>query len=353
MTNAIELAYIDDPVAFLQGVGYEELVYRDYALTGSDLSYSVIPKTELCDDCFYAVRLVLRGRSRLSYSDSIPVRTLGDSQVNVVVSTYNTTNSSISIAWDTPLHSVGILGYEVRLLVNTTLNSLLIDEASAWNVSQLTVVTSSRLPVSQRSLSFGCPALAQECLVSSTIYVVEITVLRETGLRDVSLKFIATRAASVQFVRKNEAQLYLHGGSLTLTFASAMPIVSVNTSAASTYLYPLLIVDANWDLDLGDSVVLSSTAFEVVLSLSQATYTEMLHYLQTDPSSLGLKVLFGNGSLEVPLTHSCLSLFFHLSLLTFRSEKSHLRRCVSFCGAIINPSARGLSVAVRSSRLCW
>jgi hypothetical protein len=87
-------------------------------------------------------------------------------------------------------------------------------------------------------VDFGCQRNdnTSTCLYPYTMYVVEVSVVREQGSDAAKRLYVATLQTSREIVRENVSSVHLHGGVINVTFVEDVPVYGKGTPIAQTLL---------------------------------------------------------------------------------------------------------------------
>jgi serine/threonine protein kinase len=136
----------------------------------------LVPQRYLGDGIWYEFRLGFPFSDYTSYTNTRTAKTFdaSSSLINSVVT--QSTNQSITVSWQAPEYSHGILGYNVELAY---VHFGSIDSSQR----ELTLVKSIRLPLTQRLVMFGCLSFidSSSCLFPATSYFIDVSAIRIGG----------------------------------------------------------------------------------------------------------------------------------------------------------------------------
>jgi hypothetical protein len=277
----------------LNFVQYRRVLNLTASLTGNDFSaYTTlpmvfenartldfkIPRSTLVDGVYYELRLGFSFPTYTYYTNTRVLKTYDANSPFVGKVKSITTNSSISVTFEAPEYFDGVVGYNARLLYKDRGNGDVVNPQ--WLPSSLTVVESRDLSLSETEVVFGCSEYtADNCLFSFTLYAVELTVIREKGPDAPKTVYVATKVTTKVVVKRDQADLFLHGRRIDVTFLSAVPMYESNTTIVSTLFGSgVHLTNKKQDLNitLSSSTVASVSSTVVQITLSDNVYSMLV-----------------------------------------------------------------------------
>ena len=269
----------------------------------SDAHAFLIPTHALLSGTYYELRQGYPFPTYTYYSDSAIVKTFDASSPFVNHVTPIATNGSLAVYWQQPEYLVGIVGYQVRVLFAGVGNGGLAN--ANWNVSTLHVFGTYQVPLTQDSVLVGCASDGSSgCLAPFTTYLLEFTVIRETGLDAPSYVYAATlptvAAAATDFI-------FLHGGWIIVDTKQALPFYN-STPITATVLAPAYVASSDGSINVtltAESTVTSmANSTAVTIAVGSAEYGQLVSQLALHAST-GLSLVVGDPTAFL-LTPYCL-----------------------------------------------
>lgn len=272
----------------LNFVQYRRVANLTVTLTGNDFSsYTTlpmvfenartldfkVPRSTLVDGVYYEFRLGFAFPTFTYYTNTRVLKTYDANSPFVGNVKTASTNSSISVTFSAPEFFDGVVGYSARLLYKDKGNGDVINPQ--WSASSLTVVESRDLSLTDTMLVFGCAEYTEDnCLVPFTLYAIELTVIRENGRDAPKTVYAATKVTTKVVVRRDRADLFLHGASIVVTFLNAVPMYGNNTAIGSTLFGSGAYIvnkkqDISQTLSLSTVTSVSSTVVRIVMPESE------------------------------------------------------------------------------------
>jgi hypothetical protein len=277
----------------LNFVQYRRVANLTTSLTGNDFSaYTTlpmvfenartldfeIPKSTLLDGVYYEFRLGFAFSTFTYYTNTRVLKTYDANSPFVGKVKTSTTNSSISVIFDAPEYFDGVVGYSARLLYKDRGNGDVVNPQ--WPSSLLTVVESRDLSLTDTEVVFGCiEYTADNCLFPFTMYAIELTVIREKGRDAPKTVYVATKVTTKVVVKRDRADLFLHGKRIDVTFLAAVPMYASNTAIGSTLFGAgayLTNRKQDINLTLSSSTVASVSSTSVQITLSDNEYATLV-----------------------------------------------------------------------------
>ena len=167
----------------------------------------LVPKDFLLQGTYYEFRQGFPYPDYVYYCPSVVVQTFGVNASFVSNVQWTSTNTSISISWDAPAYTIGILEYEIMVFVGH-----LGSAASGQQNSTMTTCSPEIIPTLISNFStnilepyvmIGCLShstdYAARCLVPNTLYTVQIIVVRELSDNDALPLSCTTQNAKPHF----------------------------------------------------------------------------------------------------------------------------------------------------------
>ena len=284
-----------------------------------------IPAYALAAGVHYEFRLGFPFPTYTYYTDTLIAKTFdaGSPFVNSIEIVASDVLSTVS--WRAPEYDEGIVGYRVALLYREIGNGDLVSPQWLAAADGLQLVSSTDLPLTETSVTLGCAdVLSSSCLVAYTTYLVQISVIRQSGVDSAKSVYFSTLHTQVS--ARNSSSMFLHGGRITMQFTVAVPTYN-NVSIVSTFLWPLKLHNKRGDLaltELSQSRVksISETAVEILLSDSE--YNALVGQVKSPTfvySSMWLT--YGSDQASIVLQPYCLML---LRALHFRFRYCFVNR---------------------------
>ena len=185
---------------------------------------------------------------------------------------------SLSISWEAPEYLTGLIGYRVSLWYLEAGNGGLTNPS--WNASQLQLVTRVSLPSTEFSLTFGCidDSDSSGCLLPFTLYRVEISAVRESGVESPLVHYVSTLPFSIR--QQNRVEVFGSSGDLFVVFQqNRSESYAPNTPIQQTMFAGARVTSKNRDVDfdLRNSTVQSLSASRFWIRLSDADFYWLLH----------------------------------------------------------------------------
>ena len=235
-----------------------------------------VPSHVLDPGAYYEFRLGFPFPSYTYYTNTLITKAFDSNSpfVNSVGAVASDVLSTVS--WSAPEYSVGIVGYRVALLYKAAGNGDLV--SPQWTASDnLQLVSSNDLPLTQTSITLGCTDVSlSSCLVAFTTYLVQISVIRQSGVDSAKNVYFST--LHTQLSAHNSSTLFLYGGKITVQFTAPVPTYN-NVSIGSTFMSPPKLHNKRGDLaltTLNQSRVQSISSTTVEIRLSEAEYNVLL-----------------------------------------------------------------------------
>ena len=308
----------------------------------------LIPTHALLSGTYYELRQGYPFPTYTYFSDSVIAKTFDASSPFVNHVTPIATNESLAVYWQQPEYADGIVGYQVRVLFAGVGNGGLGN--ASLNVSLLNVFATYQVPLTQTSVFVGCSSgPGNNCLAPSTTYLLEFTVIRQTGSDTPSYVYASTlqtvAAAVTDFI-------FVHGGWIVVDMRHPIPFYN-GTPITSTVLAPAYVVSSNGNINVtltASSTVTSTSNSSMKIAIGDVEYGELVSQLALHAYS-GLNLVVGDPT-WFPLTSYCLHLLMANAWLTFcRSKCVELRCRVWRCDGSQCGTLCGVSSAVHSARL--
>ena len=213
----------------------------------------MVPSSVLTAGAYYEFRLGFPFLSYTYYTDTLIAKVFDANSpfvnsVNVVASDVLST-----VSWEAPEYSVGIVGYRVALLYKIVGNGDIANPQ--WTADDnLQLVSSSDLPLTQTFMTLGCTSAADvsssstsPCLVAFTTYLVQISVIRQSGVDSAKNVYFST--LHTQLSARNTSTMFLYGAKITIDFTVSIPVYN-NVPMTFTFLSPLKLHNKRGDLAL-------------------------------------------------------------------------------------------------------
>ena len=268
-----------------------------------------IPASTLKNGTYYEFRIGFPFSDHTFYSNSLVAKTFDSNSafVNSIVAT--STNESISVSWGTPEYSDGIVGYRVSVLYQRVGNAQ-VAVPQSWNVSTLNVFagTPYQVPLMQTSVVISCTNTnnSETCLESNTVYVIGVSVIRQSVTGAPKYVFVATEQTVIPVVPTN--LFFFYGSLITLNIASTAAVYTA-APISSTVISPAIITSQAGDvtLQLQNSTVTTVSSSVVQIKISYAEYTSLRTQIFATKFT-PLTLAYGSGNRGAALTFYCLSL---------------------------------------------
>ena len=267
-----------------------------------------VPSSVLVAGAYYEFRLGFPFPSYTYYTNTLIAKVFDASSpfVNSVAIEAGDVLSTVS--WSAPEYSVGLVGYRVALLYKAAGNGYMVNPQ--WTAADsLQLVSSSDVPLTQTSIELGCRdvSLSSSCLVAFTTYLVQISVIRQSGVDNAKNAYFST--LHTQLSTHNSSTLFLHGGKITLHLTVAVPSYN-NASIASTFLSPLRLHNKRGDLalsSLNQSRVQSVSGMTVEIVLSDSEYSALVTQINAQSFVYSpMTLTYGSAQASVAIQTYCL-----------------------------------------------
>jgi hypothetical protein len=261
----------------------------------------LIPRVYLGDGAWYEFRLGFVFSDYTAYTNTRTAKTFDASSpfVNSVV--FQSTNQSISVSWEAPEYADGIVGYKTQI---SYLQRGIVP--GPWNTSLSTVLDATQVSLTHRTVMLGCSSFGTSgCLYPSTTYLIEIAVIRNSGIEKYVPFYYSTVATPMKAT--NMSQLFFRGGSIKMSFVSAVPRYN-NTPVSLSFLHPLRIGNANnnVNIDLTSSTVLSSSDASLVVWFSIGEFLDLSRQIYLANVFSAMTLYYGSPPNQLHLGHYCL-----------------------------------------------
>ena len=244
-----------------------------------DVQQFLIPSHALLSGVSYELRQGYPFPTYTYYSDSAIVKTFDTSSPFVNHVTPIATNESLAVYWQQPEYADGIVGYQVRVLFAGVGNGGL--GSANWNVSLLNVFGTYLVPLTQTSVFAGCTSVSNgNCLVPYTTYLLEFTVIRQTGSDTPSYVYAST-LQTVVYVPVVTNFIFLHGGWIVVDTKQSIPFYN-NTPITSTVLAPAYVASSDGNINVmltAGSTVTSTSSSAVLVTVGNAEYGQLVSQL--------------------------------------------------------------------------
>ena len=288
----------------------------------------LIPKEALIDGMSYEFRLGFPFPTYTFYTNTIVAKTFDASSPFVSHVQTSSTNSSISVSWDAPEYSDGIVGYSVAILFKTLGNGG--SKHLSWHNSDLTNLATLDLALTQTSLTYSCSSGEMSCITPYTTFKVEISVIRETGQDTPTSVFVATSRTVIEAEHKDIALYFFYGKTVTLTFVDAVPYFSSDTVITSTFLHPAYLRTAVGEVHFQfiNSTVQSLSSNTMRISMPQDEWAVLYDQTNNNRTFSTATFYYGSGK-SIPVSYYCLCTCEMISVSVLihsgRSEQFQLR----------------------------
>jgi hypothetical protein len=221
------------------------------------------------------------------------------------------THQSISVKWDRPAYTDGLVGYKIAVYFKSRGSK----QAIAFNetVSGLTQAQLLSTSSTETELTLGCSFSSESlCLYPETAYLIQISVLRESYQDipfNVSIATLAIPAVEV----KERATLYLYAGWMKVQFSTDVAFYANETPVEETIFHPI-------SARTSDSMQVYTSVFTTLRSLSSREIIITANQKIYSPSTFGqLYALFSNTHRVLYLggTNQSLPVFFTCLPMTY------------------------------------
>ena len=267
-----------------------------------DVQQFTVPQSVLAEGTFYEFRQGFPFDTYTYYSDSVVVKTFDASSPYVNHVTPLATNQSLSVYWQVPEYSSGLVSYRIRVLYLGYGNGGA-SNAATWNVSKLNVFATMQLLASQTSFFVGCDDGGSGCLVPYTKYVLEFTGVRDTGDDMPVYVYTSTKHTVIAARKDNTAAMSLYIGPISVTLLSPISAVYSNTPINDTVFANTTLISARGDIKmtLYTSTVTSFGQHNVSILMTKEEHREMIKRVYAIASFSPLSLKFGNTSIAVTM----------------------------------------------------
>jgi len=269
----------------------------------------LVPRSALVDGTHYEFRLGYPFSEYTFYTNTLIAKTFDSNSPFVSNIVTSSTNSSIKMSWIQPEYSDGLLGYKVDILYLVGGNGQLTNPQ--WNVSTLTLAYSYRLSLTDLSLVQGCGADGVTgCLIPYTTYLVQISVIRESGVDKPKAIYVSTSQTPVE--KHDTASIFVYGGRINVNFVSTTAWYNTSTAISSTMFWPAYIASQLGDIqvNLTSSLVTSvAGSNNVTLTLSSIEYSSLVSQVIASNAYSKMTLYFG-GNRTLGLSVYCLLIDF-------------------------------------------
>ena len=271
----------------------------------------LIPKAVLANGTYYEFRLGFSFPEYTYYTNTLIAKTFDINSPFVSSVRLLSTNQSITVSWAEPEYSTGIIGYKLSLLYKTLGNGAA--STVSWNVSQLMLLQSIQLPLLPTVYTFECDSSNMNaCLSPFTSYIVQISVIRESGIDAPRAFSTATLKTVLIHEAKDTASIYLYGGKVFMSFVVSPQDLSLvdGKTINSTFLSPAFIISRKGDmrLNLTNSVIQSTSSSSLTITFSETEYSILVQQLWTEGFVFTPLFLHYGISSVIPLSTYCLFL---------------------------------------------
>ena len=239
-----------------------------------EMSSMLVPANVLVGGAYYEFRLGFQSGLHTSVSNTLVAKTFDASSPFVSNVMTEALDTILTVSWGEPVYNDDIVGYSLSIYYLQPGNAGVSNQQ--WGASVSTLVTSLMLPLTQRSLTYGCADLsASDCLTPYTTYLVDIAVIRTTGHDAPRSLFVSTQHPIESL--HNTSSIYLYALTITMNFTVSVPWYGQSTPVNATFLHPLNLHttrSADLSINLTRSMVtsVSSTSIKIILSLPEYEY---------------------------------------------------------------------------------
>ena len=267
-----------------------------------------VPNSVLVPGAHYEFRLGFPFPSYTYYTNTLVAKVFDAESPFVSGVEVAATDVLSTVSWSPPEYSVGVVGYRVAIMYKTLGNGPISNPK--WTAADnLQLVSSKDLSLTQTSIRLGCTDVSSpSCLVAFTTYLVQISVIRQSGVDSAKSVYFST--LHTQRSARNASSMHLYGGTIKLDLTVAVPRYR-DASIASTFLHPLVLSNKRGDLALSqltESTVNSISTTSVLIRLSEKEASVLLEQLHQ--SSFGYSTMFlayGDSRASLMIQPSCLS----------------------------------------------
>ena len=287
----------------------------------------IVPASTLAAGVFYEFRLGFPFPSYTYYTNTLIAKTFDATSPFVNSLSVNPTDVFATASWHEPEYNSGLVGYRVALFYKQIGNGAISNPQWASD-PQLTSVVSLTLPLTQTSVDFGCSDRASaSCLPVFTTYLLQISVVRQSGTDSPRSFYFATKPAAI--VARNTSSMFLYGGKITVHLTVDVPMYN-NTPIASTLLYPVGLSNKRGDLNLTSltqSTVQTESKSSLVIFLSNAEYSSLLNQLRLSSFLYSaMSLTFGARQEKISIQPYCLIDFIIKRLFLYLLKLSSINR---------------------------
>ena len=306
-------------------VQYRQVVNLTLTATQSDLSTPyvtlpmvfanaetlefTIPSHSLSVGTYYEFRLGFPFPTYTFYTNTIVAKTFDSRSPFVSGIISSSTNSSISMSWNPPEYSDGVIGYSIQIYYKSVGNGG--GHNRHWTSDQLISLSNFSLGVSQPDFVFTCD-LSGSCLSAYTIYRIDISVNRQGSQGAAVSAFVSTLQTVVPLVQHDSASIFLFGKTITLKRAHGSQNYGSPTPINATNIYPVYLSSAHGEISnfmLSTSTAQSIDNMTVELTMSEDEFIHLYTTIFDSPTYSAVSMTYGTPAVSVMVSYYCLSAF--------------------------------------------
>ncbi len=240
----------------------------------------------------YEFRMAYTAPSYVYYTNSQYGRIYGINSTKVRGLKSSSSDSSVFLSWNAPEFVSGLLGYQVRLYIGSTIQT--------FNMTRT-------------SLMFSYYCNSGVCLQPETAYNLSVACIRDRGIDSPLMLTVTTQAIPAGIENQpgspsvTKAEFRLFTEQIVLTFVYPTISYGHDTVVAATFLFPLRLstLRQGVNLTLSTSTVVSISATSLVIKLKTPESTQLLDQLRSISVFSPLMLYYGDGQ-AIKVTYICL-----------------------------------------------
>jgi hypothetical protein len=267
-----------------------------------------VPKKWLEEGVHYEFRMAYPFSSYTYRTNSLVVKTFDSTSPYVSSVVWSSTHERIYIDWEAPEYSEGLIGYRVNVSYLIEGNGDVLHPH--WSTSDLTVVGHADLSLTSTSATIGChvdSAAITVCLFGYTMYYVEISVIRESGVDAPRTFYVVTTL--LERSAFDHSEIYIYTGDIFVMFVDeAEWMVSGMMAIGDTPFARARIESPSKDLvvELHNSTVVQTSPREFKIEMSYDEYHMMLTLIDRfEFTFTSLSLVYGAEQNSMPLLEFC------------------------------------------------